>query len=206
MTTPPRSPATEDGLSTGTGNRFPELAPEAMTPAQARVAQGIVAGPRGKLIGPFNAWLRSPELADRLQKVGEYIRFNSSLPTRLNELAILITARSWGSQFEWWAHAKFALDAGLDRAIVDAIAAGRRPDAMAADETIIYDFCTELRRTRAVSDATYEAMRQAFGEQGIVDAIAAAGYYDIVSMTLNVAQIPMPEGSEPLKPLDTPYP
>jgi 4-carboxymuconolactone decarboxylase len=206
MTTTPRTPETEDGVSTGTGDRFPELAPDAMTPAQARVAERIVSGPRGKLIGPFNAWLRSPELADRLQKVGEYIRFNSSLPTRLNELAILITARSWGSQFEWWAHAKFALDAGLDRTIVDAIAAGRRPDAMAADETVIYDFCTELRRTRAVSDATYEAMRQAFGEQGIVDVIAASGYYDIVSMTLNVAQIPMPEGSEPLKPLDKPYP
>lgn len=133
MTTPPRTPETEDGLSTGIGNRFPELAPGAMSPAQARVAQSIVSGPRGKLIGPFNAWLRSPELADRLQKVGEYIRFNSSLPTRLNELAILITARSWGSQFEWWAHAKFALDAGLSQDIVDAIAAGQRPDKMAAD-------------------------------------------------------------------------
>lgn len=206
MTTPPRSPETENGLSTGTGNRFPELAAEAMTPAQTKVAQSIVSGPRGRLIGPFNAWLRSPELADRLQKVGEYIRFNSSLPTRLNELAILITARSWGSQFEWWAHARFALDAGLAPEIVDAIAAGERPKTMAADEATIYDFCTELRRTRAVSDATYEAMRQAFGEQGIVDVIAASGYYDIVSMTLNVAQIPMPEGATPLRPLDKPYP
>lgn len=177
-----------------------------MTPEQVRVAGNIRSGPRGKLIGPFNAWLRSPELADRLQKVGEYIRFNSSLPSRLNELAILVTARAWGSQFEWWAHARFALDAGLAPAIVDAIAAGQRPRQMAADETIIYDFCTELRRTRAVSDATYEAMRQAFGEQGIVDVIAASGYYDIVSMTLNVAQIPMPEGATPLVPLDKPYP
>jgi 4-carboxymuconolactone decarboxylase len=200
------SPDSADGLSTGTGNRFPELAPEAMTPAQQRVAANIVSGPRGKLIGPFNAWLRSPELADRLQKVGEYIRFNSSLPTRLNELAILITARSWGSQFEWWAHAKFALDAGLDSAIVDAIAAGRRPERMAEDETIIYDFCTQLRREKAVSDANYERMRAAFGEQGIVDVIAASGYYDLVSMTLNVAEIPMPAGATPLAPLDKPYP
>lgn len=195
-----------DGLSTGTGNRFPEIPEDQMTPAQTRVAANIRSGPRGKLIGPFNAWLRSPELADRLQKVGEYIRFNSSLPTRLNELAILITARSWGSQFEWWAHARFALDAGLSRAIVDAIAAGQRPQEMAADETIVYDFCTELRHTRAVSDATYEAMQTAFGEQGIVDVIAASGYYDIVSMTLNVAQIPMPKGETPLEPLDKPYP
>jgi len=206
MTKTPIDADAPDGLSTGTGHRFPELRRSEMSPEQQRVADSITAGPRGKLIGPFNAWLRSPELADRLQKVGEYIRFNSSLPTRLNELAILVTARSWGSQFEWWAHARFALDAGLDAAIVDAIAAGRRPERMAADETIIYDFCTELRREKKVSNATYEAMRGAFGEQGIVDVIAASGYYDIVSMTLNVAEIPMPPGAVPLDDLDKPYP
>lgn len=196
----------QDGLTRGSGQRFPELTEAGMSPAQRRVADAIRSGPRGKLIGPFNAWLRSPELADRLQKVGEYIRFNSSLPTRLNELAILITARSWGSQFEWWAHAKFALDAGLDRTIVDAIAEGRKPQSMSGDETIIYDFCTQLRRDKVVSDATYEAMRTAFGEQGIVDVIAASGYYDLVSMTLNVAEIPMPAGERPLQPLEKPYP
>lgn len=206
MTDATLSPDTDAGVSTGTGQRFPELAEAAMSPAQRRVADAILSGPRRRLIGPFNAWLRSPELADRLQKVGEYIRFNSSMPTRLNELAILVTARVWGAQFEWWAHAKFALDAGLDAAIVDAIAAGRRPEAMQADERIVYDFCTELRRDRQVSDATYEAMRAAFGEQGIVDVIAASGYYDLVSMTLNVAEIAVPGGETPLPPLETPYP
>lgn len=196
----------DTGMSTGAGGRFPELREDAMTPGQKHVAEAILSGPRRRLIGPFNAWLRSPELADRLQKVGEYIRFNSSLPTRLNELAILITARAWSAQFEWWAHAKFALDAGLAPSVVDDIAAGRRPGAMQADETVIYDFCTQLRRDRQVDDATFEAMRAMFGEQGIVDTIAASGYYDLVSMTLNVAQIPVPGGEEPLKPLGRPYP
>ncbi len=195
-----------EGLSAGAGGRFPELAPEAMTPAQKRVAAAIVSGPRGRLVGPFNAWLRSPELADRLQKVGEYIRFNSSLPARLNELAILVTARSWGSQFEWWAHARFALEGGLRSEIVDAIAEGRRPAGMQRDEEVLYHFCTELRRDKSVRPATYQAMIEVFGEQGIVDAIAASGYYDIVSMTLNVAEIAAPGDPQPLKPLDKPYP
>lgn len=195
-----------DDVSTGSGGRFPALQPEHMTPAQQRAADSIRSGPRGRLVGPFNAWLRSPELADRLQKVGEYIRFHSSLPPRLNELAILVTARSWGSQFEWWAHAQFALQAGLPAATVDAIAAGRDPENLAEDEAVIYAFCTELRRTRRVSDAVYRDMLQRFGEQGIVDCIAASGYYDLVSMTLNVAQIATPDGSEPLPPLAGPYP
>lgn len=208
MTDTSPTPASDQdtGLSTGAGGRFPELRADAMTPAQKSVADAILSGPRGRLIGPFNAWLRSPELAGRLQKVGEYIRFNSSLPLRLNELAILITARAWSAQFEWWAHAKFALDAGLAPSIVDDIAAGRRPAGMQAEETAVYDFCTQLRRDKHVDQAAFEAMRAMFGEQGIVDVIAASGYYDLVSMTLNVAQIAVPGGEEPLKPLGKAYP
>ncbi|MDX2205877.1 MAG: carboxymuconolactone decarboxylase family protein [Hyphomicrobiaceae bacterium] len=187
--------------------RFPELTREAMTPAQAQMADAVLGGPRGRLVGPFNAWLRSPDLGNRLQKVGEYIRFSSSLPARLNELAILIVARSWTSQFEWWAHHRFALEAGLDPQVAADIAAGRRPTTMQADEAILYDFATELRRDRRVGEATYEAMRRQFGEQAIVDVIAAMGYYDIVSMTLNVAEVAVPAGErEPLQPLDRAYP
>src|SRR5690348_14800030 len=108
-------------------SRFPPLAPEAMSPAQRHVAEAIASGPRGGLRGPFQAWLRSPELADRLQKVGEYLRFSSSVPRRLNELAILITARTWDAEFEWWAHHQLALEAGLAHAVAADIAAGRRP-------------------------------------------------------------------------------
>jgi 4-carboxymuconolactone decarboxylase len=103
--------------------RFPPLSLDEMTPEQRRVAEAIVAGPRGGLRGPFQAWLRSPELADRLQKVGEHIRFSSSVPRRLNELAILMTARAWDAQFEWWAHQRLALEAGLEKEVADEIAA-----------------------------------------------------------------------------------
>jgi 4-carboxymuconolactone decarboxylase len=183
--------------------RFPPLEPDAMTAAQRAVAEAIVSGPRGGLRGPFQAWLRSPVLADRLQKVGEYLRFSSTAPRRLNELAILITARAWNAQFEWWAHHRLALEAGLDPAVAADLAEGRRPAAMQADEAVVYDFCTELRATRRVSDATLAAAIALLGEAGVIDLIAVSGYYDIVSMTLNVAEVALPDGlPEPLKPLE----
>jgi 4-carboxymuconolactone decarboxylase len=182
--------------------RFPPLSPEQMTPAQHVAAEAIRSGPRGGLRGPFQAWLRSPDLADRLQKVGEFVRFSSSVPARLNELAILITARAWDAQFEWWAHHRLALEAGLDPAVAADIAEGRRPGSMQADEAAVYDFCTELRTTRRVGDATLERALDLLGEQGVVELIGVSGYYDVVSMTLNVAEVPLPEGVEPqLKPL-----
>lgn len=182
--------------------RFAPLAPEAMTPAQRAAAQAIASGPRGGLRGPFQAWLRSPELCQRLQVVGEYLRFSSSVPRRLNELAILITARAWDAQFEWFAHHRLALEAGLDPAIAAAIAEGRRPAAMADDEAVVYDFCTELRASRRVGDATLARALALLGEQGVIDLIGVCGYYDVVSMTLNVAEVPLPDGAPPpLKPL-----
>jgi 4-carboxymuconolactone decarboxylase len=183
-------------------SRFPPLAPAAMTPDQRRVADGIVSGPRGGLRGPFQAWLRSPELAERLQKVGEYLRFNSSVPRRLNELAILVTARAWDAQFEWFAHHRLAMEAGLDPAVAQDIAEGRRPATMRADEAVVFDFCDELRATRRVSDETLAATIALLGEQGVIDLIGVSGYYDVVSMTLNVAEVPLPDGMEPpLKPI-----
>jgi 4-carboxymuconolactone decarboxylase len=182
--------------------RFPPLTPAQMTPEQRKVADAIASGPRGGLRGPFQAWLRSPELGDRLQKVGEYLRFSSAVPRRLNELAILITARAWDAQFEWYAHHRLALEAGLDPAVAADIAEGRRPASMRADEAVVYDFCTELRATRRVGDATLAAALELLGEHGVVDLIAVSGYYDTVSMTLNVAEVALPDGMPPpLKPL-----
>lgn len=182
--------------------RYPPLTLDEMTPAQREVAEAIASGPRGGLRGPFQAWLRSPEIAQRLQKVGEYLRFSSSAPRRLNELAILITARAWDAQFEWYAHHRLALEAGLDASVAADIAEGRRPTAMQADEAAVYDFCTELRATRRVGDETLARAQAVLGEQGVIDLIAVSGYYDIVSMTLNVAEVPLPDGLEPpLKPL-----
>jgi 4-carboxymuconolactone decarboxylase len=182
--------------------RFPPLEPDRMNPEQRAAADAIRSGPRGGLLGPFQAWLRSPELANRLQKVGEFVRFNSSVPARLNELAILITARAWDAQFEWWAHHRLALEAGLEPAVAADIAEGRRPASMQADEAVVYDFCTELRTTRRVSDATLAAALELLGEAGVIELIGASGYYDLVSMTLNVAEVALPDGVEPqLKPL-----
>lgn len=185
-----------------TAERFPQLTPETMTPEQRRVAEGIVSGPRGGLRGPFNAWLRSPEVADRFQRVGEHLRFNSSIPARLNELAILVTAREWTSQYEWFAHHRLAMAAGLPEGIAADIAAGRRPEGMNEDERIVYEFCTELHRTREVSDATYGAAQRRFGDQGVIDLIAVSGYYVAVAMTLNVARVPLPPGAVPLPRLE----
>jgi 4-carboxymuconolactone decarboxylase len=179
------------------GERMAPIPLDKMSPAQRKVAEDIMAGPRGGLRGPFNAWLRSPELADRLQKVGEYLRFNSSLDKRVNEMAIIMTAQAWGSQYEWYAHAPLALKAGLDPAIVEAIGAGRKPEKMKDDEAIVWEFTTQLRRDHAVNDETYAKAVATFGEQGVMDLIAVNGYYDMVSMTLNVARVAPPAG-EPI--------
>lgn len=177
--------------------RLPQIPTEKLTPEQRRVHDAIVAGPRGGVRGPFAAWLRSPELADRAQKLGEFLRFNTSLSKRLNEMAIIITARAWTAQYEWYAHARLAREAGLDDAIIKAIAERRRPDRMAEDEAVVYDFCTELHRDHRVSDATWKRAVAAFGETGAVELIGVSGYYVLVAMTLNVAEVQLPEG-EPL--------
>jgi 4-carboxymuconolactone decarboxylase len=177
--------------------RFRELTDADMTGAQRAVYQGIASGPRGGVRDPFNALLRSPELADRVQKVGEYIRFQSSLPARLNELAILVTARHWSAQFEWYAHHLLAMKAGLDPDIAADLAQGKRPRGMKDDEAVVFDFCMELHQKKSVSDATYMAALEKLGERGIVDLIGVAGYYTLVSMVLNVDRHPLPAGVPP---------
>jgi 4-carboxymuconolactone decarboxylase len=179
-----------------TGERFPQIPLEKMTPAQRTVADAIMSGPRQGMRGPFNAWLRSPELADRLQKVGEYVRFHTSLDKRLNEMAIIMTAQHWGSQYEWYAHAPLAIKAGLDPDTVAAIGAGRKPDKMKDDEAIVWEFATQLRRDHNVDDAIYGRAVEKFGENGVVDLIAVSGYYDVVSMTLNVARVAPPADAQ----------
>ncbi len=178
--------------------RFKHLEKSEMTDAQRKAYEAIVSGPRGGARGPFNALLRSPDLADRVQRVGEYVRFNSSLPARLNELAILVVARYWSAQYEWYAHRQLALAAGLDPRIADAIAQGKRPANMQDDEAAIYDFCKELHERKFVSNAAYQAALDKFGERGVLDLVGVSGYYTLVSMVLNVDQHPLPEGVTPL--------
>jgi 4-carboxymuconolactone decarboxylase len=174
---------------------MPPLNAEQMTQAQRDAAAELAAGPREAVIGPFVPLLRSPEFMSRLQKTGEYLRFHSALGTRLNELVILITARQWTQQFEWLMHYPIALQAGLGADIAEAIAEGRRPQRMAEDEALVYDFCDELYRTRAVSDATYARAVARFGEQGVVDMVGVAGYYSMLAMIMNVARTALPAGA-----------
>ena len=179
-----------------TGERFAEIPLDKMTPAQRTVADAIMSGPRKGMSGPFNAWLRSPELADRLQKVGEYVRFNTSLDKRLNEMAIIMTAQYWGSQYEWYAHAPLAIKAGLDPEIVAALGAGKKPEKMKDDEAIVWEFTTQIRRDHHVDDAIYAKAVETFGESGVMDLVAVNGYYDVVSMTLNVAHVSPPADAQ----------
>ena len=174
--------------------RFPDLPREGMTDAQKRVYDAIAGGPRGGVRGPFGVLLRSPDLADRVQKVGEHLRFNSSLPPRLNEFAILINARFWGSKYEWYAHRPLALKGGLAESIADDVARGTRPAGMKDDEAVVFDFCTVLHRQHIVDDALFKRAVSTLGEQGVVDLIGVSGYYTLVSMVLNVAEIPLPAG------------
>jgi 4-carboxymuconolactone decarboxylase len=179
--------------------RFTTLTPETMTAEQKKVADAIQSGPRGAgLRGPFNALLRSPELCDLVQRVGAFVRFGSSIPPRLNELAIIMAGRKWGAQYEFYAHRRLAIEAGLAPEIADAVAAHQRPASMDADEAIVYDFVSELLGTGHVSDANFQRVKDKFGERGVVDLVGAVGYYSLVSMTLNVAQVPLPPGVAPL--------
>lgn len=185
------------------GDRFKPLTYDEMTPAQKTMIEHLLAGPRGGTTeGPFNVQLRSPEMGDLGQQFGAATRFATTVPRKLYELAIIITARHWNAQFEWVAHHRGALQAGVSPAVADAIAEGRRPGTMPPDETAVYDFATELLDTKQVSDATFEAAKSLLGERGVVELINVMGWYGTVSMLLNVDRYPLPEGTPPeLKPL-----
>ena len=174
--------------------RLAPLDLDKLSPEQKEVADAIRSGPRGGLRGPFEAWLRAPGLADPAQKVGAYCRFGSSIPGDLNEMAILLTGKHWKAQFEFWAHARLGLQAGLDPEIIEAIRTGAKPPLKRDEERVIYDFVTEYLTTNRVSDATYKRAIDTFDERGVVDIIGVVGYYGLVSMTLNVFEVELPEG------------
>lgn len=201
-------------MSNDTDTRRFKLIPlDQLTPEQQALTDAIKSGPRAKLAssgaskpgplgGPFNVWLRSPGIGNLVQQLGEEIRFRSSLAGKLNELAILVTARNWTSQYEWVAHHKLALEGGLDPKIAEDIAQGRHPSGMDEDETLVYEFSSELQQTQGVSDAMYARAVARFGERGVVDLISVNGFYVLVSMCLNVDRTPVPPGTPlPLPPL-----
>src|SRR5687768_13272872 len=184
--------------------RLKPLAESDMSEAQRKAARELASGLRGKInpSGPNFALLRSPELMERTQKVGEYLRYKSSIPARLNEFAILITARQWNAQMEWVAHSELALKAGVSPDVLEDLQHGRRPTGMKEDEAAVYQFCKEIHDNKGgVSDAAYDAVVQRFGEHGVMDLIGLTGYYTMLAMVLNVTRIALPEGKSP--PLET---
>jgi 4-carboxymuconolactone decarboxylase len=181
--------------------RFPQLKLEQLTDEQRPLAEAILKVSSVGLGGPYNALLRSPVLGDRMFRLLDYLRFNTSLDRRLNEFAILIQARLWTSQVEWYAHQPIAIKAGLAESVVSDLKAGRRPAGMKADEAMVYDLCMELSTTHQVSDATWKRAREIFTEQQIVDLVTVSGTYITLAMLMNAAQEQAPGVTQPLEPL-----
>ncbi|MDE0006541.1 MAG: carboxymuconolactone decarboxylase family protein [Rhodospirillaceae bacterium] len=171
--------------------------PSELDAAQRRVYDEIVAGPRGEVVGPLGVWLRRPELADRAQRLGEYARYGTSLPPVLSELAILVVARTWGSEFEWLVHKPIALAAGVPPDAVEAIRSGGTPLLGDPVQSAVYAFCAALLSENHVDDTLYASAVGALGENGVVDLVGILGYYSLISMTINAFRVPPPEGVEP---------
>ena len=189
QTKPPEDP------NVAPADRMPEIPPDKLTAEQKKAVEEFVAGRGTPVFGPFVPLLRSPEVMLRAKAMGDYLRYKSVLPPRLNEFAILITARQWTQQYEWAVHYPIATKAGLNAEVGKAVLEGRRPQGMAEDEEIIYEFCIELHRNQSVSDATYARALAKFGEQGIIDLVGVNGYYTFLAMVLNTSRTPVPKGS-----------
>jgi 4-carboxymuconolactone decarboxylase len=181
--------------------RFPQLAIEQVSEQQRPLAEQILKVSSVGLGGPYNPLLRSPVLGQRMFDLLYYLRWNTSVPLRLNEFAILIIGRQWRSQVEWFAHAPLAIKAGLAPEVVAELKANKRPTTMKPDEAIVYDFVTELSTSRQVSDATFKRAKDMLGEQQVVDLTAVAGTYVTIAMLLAMAEEDVPPGKErPFKP------
>jgi len=177
-------------------NRMPPMELGRMSEAQRKAAEALIAGPRKAVVGPFIALLRSPELLDRMQRVGEYLRFHNAIPQRLVELAILVTARHVDNAFEWILHQALAVKEGIRREAIDAINARRRPEGMDEEEAAVHDFVRELLQTSFVSDAAYKRVVSLFGEQGAVDLTGTVGYFVAVCYVMNMAGTPAPASAD----------
>ena len=183
-------------------DRMPLIPLEQMTDLQKKHAEEIIKGPRGALYGPFIPLIRSPELMDRAQRMGEYLRYHSAIGNNLSELVILIVSRRWTQQFEWDTHEPIALKVGIPPETVKAIREGRKPVSLTEDEQIVYDVTNELDATKDLSDATYKRAVDRFGEQGVIDMVGIQGYYTLLAMIMNAARTTVSDPkTTPLEPL-----
>ena len=168
--------------------RLPKIAPEHYTAEQKKAAEDFLAARKVPVFGPFEPMMHSPEVMSIARSTGDYLRYHSAIGNTLSELVILVTAREWSQDYEWYVHQPIALKAGISKDIADAIADGRRPAAMSADEEIVYNFTFELQRNKRVSDATFNRAEQRFGKKGVVDMVGICGYYTSLAMQLNTAR------------------
>lgn len=182
--------------------RIPSVSIDNLTHDQLRVYNAIKSGPRGVVEGPLKVWLESPEFADKSQALGAFCRYDTTLPPRLSELAIIITGAHWKAGFEWHVHAPIALEAGIDPKTLDAIQAGRTPALTKNDEQIVYEFATQLLREREVTDQTFADAVDMLSYRSIVDLVGILGYYGLISMTIKAFELPVPDGHE--EPFESP--
>lgn len=182
----------------GLDARVPLLSVDDMTSEQRRIYDQVVSGPRGQMIGPLRAAIHSPELATLWSQFGEFLRYRTCLPARLSELAILVTARRWTSQVEWWVHARACAEAGMPETVIDAIAVKRAPTFPEEADLEVYEFARSLQQTGQAAEGIYNAIQRRWGTRGVVELTAVIGYYTMVSITLNAHQLPLPEGIEGL--------
>lgn len=185
------------GEARAQADRMPEIPADALTAAQTAAAETFAAERGVSVFGPFVPLLRSPDMMLCASRMGLHLRYNSVLPLRISEFAILIVAREWSAQVEWYIHHPIALQAGVAPETARALAEGRRPESMSADEALAYAFSIELQRNRGVSDPTYAALVARFGEQGAIDLTGINGYYALLAMTMNVARTALPAGAAP---------
>ena len=175
--------------------RLPAIDPNDYSAEQMQAATDFEAARNRPVSGPFELMMHSPAVMSRARAFGDYLRFNSAIGNTLSELVILITAREWTQDYEWYAHYSIALEVGIDKEIADAIAEGRRPAGMSEDEEIVYDFSIELHRNRRVSDVTFQRAQERFGNKGVIDLTGINGYYTFLAMQMNMARFPVPEGA-----------
>jgi 4-carboxymuconolactone decarboxylase len=181
--------------------RFSQQSMDQLNDVQKRVAERVLKVSSAGLGGPYAMLLRSPVLLERYLGMTDYLRFETSMPKRLNEMAILIQARLWDAQYEWWAHYPIALKAGLSEAIANDIRDGKRPADMKPDEEAVYDVCIELLRERHLTDATFERAKTILGEQQVIDLVAVAGFYVMVSTVIHAGRIGIPNNGVPPLPV-----
>lgn len=179
--------------------RLPTIPPADYTAEQKQAAADFEAARKRPVFGPFEPLMHSPQVMNQARAMGDYLRYKSAIGTTLSELVILVTAREWTQDYEWYVHYPIALKAGIKQSIADAIADGRRPEGMSDDEEIVYDFSTELHRNKRVSDTTFTRADKRFGKQGVVDLTGVNAYYTLLAMQMNVAQYEMPKDAKKLE-------